>query len=204
MLAKHRDRGALTPAMEADAAFVADLAPLSAEALDRVLAKLRAPRRLVTPKTPAATDPRAADDSLTDTDRQWAQRFGVTPEAMERCEADRERASARGRGHRVIRNPDRRPQTMTALADNYARRRHGADPILALSFAIGVAASTTIYKGLARPSTRRATSSPRAPTPRCTSWASPRRSTTPRAPPVTSRAPAPRVFTSPTAPPPTR
>lgn len=36
---------------------------------------------------------------------------------------------------------------MTALADNYARRRHGADPILALSFAIGVAASTTIYKG---------------------------------------------------------
>ena len=34
---------------------------------------------------------------LTDTDRQWAQRFGVTPEAMERAaKRDRERASARG------------------------------------------------------------------------------------------------------------
>lgn len=97
VLAKHRDRGALTPAMEADAAFVADLAPLSAEALDRVLAKLPGAPKAVTPKTPAATDPRAADDSLTDTDRQWAQRFGVTPEAMERAaKRDRERASARG------------------------------------------------------------------------------------------------------------
>lgn len=36
---------------------------------------------------------------------------------------------------------------MTALADNYARRRHGVDPVLALAFAMGVAASTTIYKG---------------------------------------------------------
>lgn len=97
VLARHRDRGALTPAMEADAAFVADLAPLSAEALDRVLAKLPGAPKAVTPKTPAATDPRAADDSLTDTDRQWATRFGVTPEAMERAaKRDRERASARG------------------------------------------------------------------------------------------------------------
>lgn len=97
VLARHRDRGALTPAMEADSAFVADLAPLSAEALDRVLAKLPGAPKAVQPKTPAATDPRTADDSLTDTDRQWAQRFGVTPEAMERAaKRDRERASARG------------------------------------------------------------------------------------------------------------
>ncbi|MEZ4395075.1 MAG: hypothetical protein R3A48_28690 [Polyangiales bacterium] len=36
---RHRERGALTPAMEADAAYCADLAPLSAESLDRVLGK---------------------------------------------------------------------------------------------------------------------------------------------------------------------
>ena len=99
VLAAHRTRGALTPAMEADSAFVADLAPLSAEALDRVLSKLPGAPVAVTPKRPEAVQPGAdkSDGALTDTDRQWAQRFGVSPEAMERAvKRDRERASARG------------------------------------------------------------------------------------------------------------
>jgi hypothetical protein len=36
---------------------------------------------------------------------------------------------------------------MTALAANFARKRHGVSPVVALSFAIGVAASTRIYQG---------------------------------------------------------
>lgn len=56
VIAKHRARGALTPAMEADAQYMTDLAPLGAESLDRVLAKLpsmntppNAPKPRVTP-----------------------------------------------------------------------------------------------------------------------------------------------------------
>lgn len=36
---------------------------------------------------------------------------------------------------------------MTALSANFARRRMGVDPILALGFAIGLAASTHVYQG---------------------------------------------------------
>jgi hypothetical protein len=36
---------------------------------------------------------------------------------------------------------------MTALAANFARRRHGVTPVTALSFAVGLAASTRIYQG---------------------------------------------------------
>ncbi len=99
VLARHRDRGALTPAMEADAAFVADLAPLSAEALDRVLAKLPGAPRPVTPKRPEAVQPSGSDEgeTITATDREWAARFGVNPDLMQRAvQRDRERASARG------------------------------------------------------------------------------------------------------------
>lgn len=99
VLSKHRTRGALTPAMEADSAYMGDLAPLSAEALDRVLAKLPGAPQAVTPKSPAAVQPGAvaADGKLSATDREWAARFGVNPESMQRAaERDRERAEARG------------------------------------------------------------------------------------------------------------
>lgn len=36
---------------------------------------------------------------------------------------------------------------MTALAKNFARKRMGVDPVLALGFAIGLAASTHVYQG---------------------------------------------------------
>jgi hypothetical protein len=36
---------------------------------------------------------------------------------------------------------------MTALAANFARKRMGTDPVLALAFAIGLAASTRVYQG---------------------------------------------------------
>lgn len=36
---------------------------------------------------------------------------------------------------------------MTALADNFARKRHGINPVVALAFAIGLAASTHVYQG---------------------------------------------------------
>lgn len=99
VLAKHRTRGALTPAMEADSAYLADLAPLSAEALDRVLSKLPGTPARVEVKRPESVQPgaAAADGKLSATDREWAARFGVNPESMQRAaERDRERASARG------------------------------------------------------------------------------------------------------------
>lgn len=97
VLVRHRARGALTPAMEADAAFVADLAPLSAEALDRVLGKLPGAPKAVAVKNPSGAQPAATDDELTATDREWASRFGVNPESMQRAAVrDRERAQARG------------------------------------------------------------------------------------------------------------
>lgn len=97
VLVKHRTRGALTPAMEADSAYLADLAPLSAEALDRVLSKLPGAPKPVTPKRPEGAQPDAGAEDLTATDREWAARFGVDPEHMQRAvKRDRERASARG------------------------------------------------------------------------------------------------------------
>jgi len=36
---------------------------------------------------------------------------------------------------------------MTALAKNFARKRMGVDPVLAMSFAVGLAASTHVYAG---------------------------------------------------------
>jgi hypothetical protein len=95
VLAKHRTRGALTPAMEADSAYMTDLAPLSAEALDRVLSKLPGAPVRVEVKRPE--EQIASDGKLSATDREWAARFGVNPESMQRAvERDRERATARG------------------------------------------------------------------------------------------------------------
>lgn len=36
---------------------------------------------------------------------------------------------------------------MTALSANFARRRHGIDPVVAIAFAMGLAASTHVYQG---------------------------------------------------------
>ena len=97
VLSKHRTRGALTPAMEADSAYMGDLAPLSAEALDRVLSKLPGAPTRVEVKRPENKQPGVADETITATDRAWAARFGVDPASMQRAaERDRERASARG------------------------------------------------------------------------------------------------------------
>jgi hypothetical protein len=97
VLSKHRSRGALTPAMEADSAYLADLAPLSAEALDRVLSKLPGAPTRVEVKRPEDKQPGADAETITATDREWASRFGVKTENMQRAvQRDRERATARG------------------------------------------------------------------------------------------------------------
>lgn len=95
VLAKHRQRGALTPAMEADAAYMADLAPLAPEALDRVLGKLpgvaapAAPRK-VTAVTPAG----APEATVTASDRKWAKAGGVSDAALKLALEDEERKRA--------------------------------------------------------------------------------------------------------------
>lgn len=97
VLAKHRSRGALTPAMEADSAYLADLAPLSAEALDRVLAKLPGAPQAVTPKRPESVQPDADSEELTAEEIASAKKFGVSLDAARASKKlDRERAQARG------------------------------------------------------------------------------------------------------------
>ena len=83
---KHTDRRAFTPAMRADAQYMADLAPLSPEALDRVLAKLPTMPEAVTPRsvdvdpTGAAVDP--ATVTLTDEDKAMAAASRISEEAF--------------------------------------------------------------------------------------------------------------------------
>lgn len=97
VLAKHRTRGALTPAMEADSAYLADLAPLSAEALDRVLAKLPGAPTPVTPKRPEGVQPGAESDEPTAEEIAAAAKFGVSIDNLRLSKKlDRERAAARG------------------------------------------------------------------------------------------------------------
>lgn len=83
VLARHRATGALTPALEADAAFVADLAPLSPEALDRVLSRL--PRLVREPAKPAKAP--AASEELTAEERAFAAAAGISPEALLKTKA---------------------------------------------------------------------------------------------------------------------
>jgi len=83
VLDKHRERGALTPAMEADATFMADFAPLSAEALDRVLSRLPGAAAPVAPRTPASLTPtRAAAAPVGDREREFARATGVSMDAI--------------------------------------------------------------------------------------------------------------------------
>lgn len=81
VLLKHRQRGALTPAMEADAAYMADLAPLSPEALDRVLSKVPSAATPVTPRRPVALDPKGdtkSAETLTDAEEELVAKCLVT------------------------------------------------------------------------------------------------------------------------------
>jgi ClpP class serine protease len=80
VLDKHLQRGALTPAMQADAEYMGDLAPLSPEALDRVLSKLPSAPSAVAPRS-AGIDPKGTDPesiTLTDDDKAFAKAAGVS------------------------------------------------------------------------------------------------------------------------------
>ncbi len=76
VLTSHRTRGALTPAMEADKAFMDDLAPLAPKALDRLLSKLPGL------KTGAPVRTRTPGVGLSDLEKQFAARFGISEEAF--------------------------------------------------------------------------------------------------------------------------
>jgi ClpP class serine protease len=90
---KHRERGALTPAMENDAACMADFAPLSAEALDRVLSRIPGVAAPVTPRTPAALTPaRASAAPVGDREREFAAATGIPLDAITQV-AERDAAS---------------------------------------------------------------------------------------------------------------
>jgi HK97 family phage prohead protease len=94
VMLKHRQRGALTPAAEADAGYMADLRTLSVEALDRVLSRLPGlPTQAVDVRTPKATE--ATDDDAV----SFARRYGVS-EAGARAAINntRNRAAARTEG----------------------------------------------------------------------------------------------------------
>lgn len=92
---KHEDRRAFTPGMRGDAQYMADLAPLSPEALDRVLAKLPAIPEAVTPRV-SGIDPKSADPEsveLTDEDKAFAKAAGLSEEAFLKTKrADAKRA----------------------------------------------------------------------------------------------------------------
>ncbi len=101
VLARHRDRGALTKALEDDAAFMADLAPLSAEALDRVLSRLPGlPTTPLAPRKVAAVNPEGvapkAVTELTPLQRKLARQAGLTDEEF-LAQLERDEADARAR-----------------------------------------------------------------------------------------------------------
>lgn len=93
ILDKHRERGALTPAMEKDEACMADFAPLSADALDRVLSRIPGVAAPVTPRTPAALTPaRASAAPVGDREREFAAATGIPLDAITQV-AERDAAS---------------------------------------------------------------------------------------------------------------
>lgn len=98
VLDKHAQRGALTPAMQADTAYMADLAPLSPDALDRVLSKLPSVPAPVAPRVAPTVDPKGAADpsavELTEEDKAFAKAAGLSEEAFLKTKrADAARAS---------------------------------------------------------------------------------------------------------------
>lgn len=95
VLDKHVQRGALTPAMQKDEQYMGDLAPLSPDALDRVLSKLPSAPAPVTPRT-SGIDPKGADVEsieLTDEDKAFAKAAGLSEESFLKTKrADAKRA----------------------------------------------------------------------------------------------------------------
>lgn len=88
VLSRHRERGALTPAAEADAGYMADLRTLSVEALDRVLSRLPGlPTQAVDTRAPKATE--VSDDDAV----SFARRYGVS-EKSARAAIDNTRTRA--------------------------------------------------------------------------------------------------------------
>lgn len=97
VLTKHRARGALSPAMERDAVFMGDLAPLSPESLDRVLSRLSSAPAAASPRKVDAIDPSSATSTsgaITDDDRKFAKSVGVSEEALAKAIADEQRRAA--------------------------------------------------------------------------------------------------------------
>ncbi|MDB4931227.1 MAG: Peptidase [Myxococcaceae bacterium] len=87
VLTKHRARGAITPAMEADEAFMADLAPLGADALDRVLGRMHGvttpegkANPAAPPTQPAAAGTTGARGAITADERKIARQMDMTDE----------------------------------------------------------------------------------------------------------------------------
>lgn len=87
VLAKHRDRGALTPAIEKDADRMRTLSALSVDALDDVLSMLPGAPAAVKPRTPGAIDPTGTTPEPTEHDLEMGRRFGVKPEAIKAAAA---------------------------------------------------------------------------------------------------------------------
>lgn len=80
VLDKHLRRGALTPGMMGDKEYMGDLAPLSPDALDRVLSKLPSTPAPVTPRA-SGIDPKGADPEsieLTEDDKAFAKAAGLS------------------------------------------------------------------------------------------------------------------------------
>jgi ClpP class serine protease len=96
ILDKHAQRGALTPAMRADAEYMGDLAPLSPEALDRVLSKLPSVAAPVAPRS-VGIDPKGVDPEsieLTEEDKAFAKAANLSEAAfLATKRADAARAS---------------------------------------------------------------------------------------------------------------
>lgn len=95
VLDKHRERGALTPAMEADATFMADFAPLSADALDRVLARIPGVAAPVSPRASDAIPAARAAAPVGDREREFAAATGIPLDAITQV-AERDAARKEG------------------------------------------------------------------------------------------------------------
>lgn len=99
VMQKHRDRLALTEAHEADTQYMADLAPLSPEALDRVLSKLPALATQATKAIPAGAEGAAAATStggreraLTADEQKMCRMAGITEDEYRATLAQQEKA----------------------------------------------------------------------------------------------------------------
>ncbi len=94
VMQKHRDRLALTEAHEADTQYMADLEPLSPEALDRVLSKLPALATQATKAIPAgaaATSTGGRERALTADEQKMCRMAGITEDEYRATLAQQEK-----------------------------------------------------------------------------------------------------------------